>query len=131
VYYLLARARGRAWLDKRFAQNQHYQRTVELAERNASWLLLISRYAFGFRIIIPAACGALRMPPIRFTLINLVAGVIWAVPTALLGFYLGSAAATLIDRARHYEFVILIALGAWALSVVKKALKGEEVQFPL
>src|SRR5512137_2568644 len=55
VYYLLARARGRTWLDKRFAGNRHYQRTLELAERNASWLLLISRYAFGFRIIIPAA----------------------------------------------------------------------------
>ncbi len=27
--------------------------------------------------------------------------------------------------------VILVALGAWALSVVKKAIKGEEVEFPL
>jgi uncharacterized membrane protein len=27
--------------------------------------------------------------------------------------------------------VMLIALGAWALSLVKKAFKGEEVKFPL
>jgi uncharacterized membrane protein len=26
---------------------------------------------------------------------------------------------------------VLIAMGAWALSLVKKAFKGEEVQFPL
>ena len=117
VYYLLARTRGRAWLDRRFAQNQHYQRTLELAERHGNWILLISRYAFGFRIIIPAACGALRMPPVRFTLINLIAGIIWAVPTALLGFYFGSAAETLIERAWHYEFAILITLVAAGIAI--------------
>jgi hypothetical protein len=26
---------------------------------------------------------------------------------------------------------ILVAMGAWALSLVKKAIKGEEVEFPL
>lgn len=29
------------------------------------------------------------------------------------------------------NMVILIALGAWAFSLVKKAFKGEEVEFPL
>jgi phosphatidylglycerol lysyltransferase len=118
VYYRLARTRGRAWLDRRFARNQYYQRTLELAEHHANWILLISRYAFGFRIIIPAACGALRMPPLRFALINLVASIIWAVPTALLGFYFGSVAATLIERAWHYEFAVLIALVAAGFAIL-------------
>jgi phosphatidylglycerol lysyltransferase len=117
VYYILARTRGRAWLDRRFAQNQHYRRALELAERHGNWILLISRYAFGFRIIIPAACGALRMPPVRFTLINLIAGIIWAVPTALLGFYFGSAAETLIERTQQYEFAILMALVAAGIAI--------------
>jgi len=29
------------------------------------------------------------------------------------------------------NIAILIAVGAWALSLVRKALKGEEVEFPL
>ncbi len=29
------------------------------------------------------------------------------------------------------DIVILVAMGAWALSIVKKALKGEEVKYPL
>lgn len=28
------------------------------------------------------------------------------------------------------DFIILIALGAWAFSLVRKALKGEEVEIP-
>ncbi len=118
VYYFLARVRGREWLDERFGQNRHYQRALALITRHANWLLLVSRYMFGFRVIIPAACGALRMPVVRFTVINLVAGIIWAVPTALLGFYFGNAAEAQIARARHYEFLVLIALLLTALAVV-------------
>ncbi len=74
VYYTLARMRGRAWLHKRFGVHPRYQRVVSLMARHGNWLLLGSRYAFGFRIIIPAACGALDMPPLRFTIINIFAG---------------------------------------------------------
>ena len=44
--------------------------------RYANWLLLLSRYAFGFRIIIPAACGALGMPALRLSILNVIAGTI-------------------------------------------------------
>jgi len=29
------------------------------------------------------------------------------------------------------SFIIFIALGAWAISLVRKAIKGEEVEYPL
>ena len=120
AYYILARSRGRSWLDRRFAGNTHYDRVVARMERHANWLLLVSRYAFGFRIIIPAACGTMGMPPVRFTVLNFLASIIWAVPTALLGFYFGSAAGLVLERARHYEFSIfafLIIVGAVVLAV--------------
>jgi phosphatidylglycerol lysyltransferase len=91
AYYMVARTRGRAWLDKRFGQHPRYTQGVRWMSRYGDWLLLLSRYAFGFRIIIPAACGAFGMPAWRFTILNIIAGAIWAVPTALLGFYLGYA----------------------------------------
>jgi membrane protein DedA with SNARE-associated domain len=69
-YYMLARTRGRAWLQRRFGGHPRYQKVLDLMKRHGNWLLLGSRYAFGFRIIIPAACGAFGMPPLRFTIIN-------------------------------------------------------------
>ena len=108
VYYMVARARGRKWLEHRFGGHPRYRQVLELMGRHGNWLLLLSRYAFGFRIVIPAACGALGMPARRFTIINLMAGTIWAVPTALLGFYLGQAADLVLQTARRYEFRILL-----------------------
>ena len=95
VYYNLGRGRGRRWLQIRFGEHPRYAHAVELISRHTDWLLLGSRFAFGFRIIIPAACGAVGMPPLRFAVINLLAGTIWAVPTALLGFYPGGFAGDL------------------------------------
>jgi len=118
VYYVLARSRGRAWLQGRFGEHPRYQKVMNLMARRGNWLLLGSRFAFGFRIIIPAACGAFDMPPLRFTLINTLAGIIWAVPTSLLGFYLGAFAETLILDFRRYEFWLLGALAAAAAIVL-------------
>ncbi len=118
VYYILARTRGREWLQKRFSEHPRYQAVVALMKRHGNWLLFGSRYAFGFRIIIPAACGALGMPPVRFTIINLCAGIVWAVPTALLGFYLGGVAETLVLNFKQYELWVLVLFAAAAAAVV-------------
>ena len=121
AYYAIARARGLTWLETRFGRHRQYSQVVGWMTRHSNWVLLISRYVFGFRIIIPAACGALGMPFLRFTLINLVAGIIWAVPVGLLGFYLGSAAERLLADARHFEIWLLLFLlvSATTLLLVK------------
>lgn len=107
IYYLTARMHGQSWLEGRFGQHPRYQQVARLMSRHAVWLLLASRFAFGFRIVIPAACGALGMPVAGFSFINFVAGTIWAVPTALLGFYSGETAERILGRMQHYEWSVL------------------------
>jgi len=127
TYYLLARRRGRAWLERRFGAHTRYQRVLSLMQRHANWLLVGSRFAFGFRIIIPAACGALGMAPLRFALINIAAGIAWAVPTALLGYYFGAKAEQWLQGAKRYELWILsVFVLAAALVVLVRHLKKTE-----
>ena len=88
-------------------------------------LLLFSRYAFGFRIIIPAACGALGMPPLRFGLLNLLAGLIWVVPTASLGYSFGAVSTHLFVRVSQYRIwatavLVLLAIMLWLAAIGKK-----------
>ena len=110
MYYLMARSRGRNWLEGRFGRHPHYQRIVDLMRRYSNWLLLGSRFAFGFRIMIPAACGTLGMPALRFSLINLLAGVLWAIPISFLGFYFGSAAERFFSGAKRFELWAVLTL---------------------
>jgi phosphatidylglycerol lysyltransferase len=120
AYYMVARTRGRSWLEKRFGHHPRYKQAVDWMSRHADWVLLFSRYAFGFRIIIPAACGALDMPVFRFSIINIIAGTIWAIPVAMLGVYLGHAATSTLSGVQHFQIwapVILLAIGVSVLLI--------------
>jgi lysylphosphatidylglycerol synthetase-like protein (DUF2156 family)/membrane protein DedA with SNARE-associated domain len=101
-YYTAARVRGRRWFEGRFPEQSAYRRIIEWVRTRDNWLLLISRFLFGFRIVIPAACGAFGMSAARFTMINIVAGLLWVVPTALAGYYFGEKVTTFIRGARQY-----------------------------
>jgi phosphatidylglycerol lysyltransferase len=101
-YYTAARVRGRGWFEGRFPEKSSYRRIINWVGTRDNWLLLMSRFLFGFRIVIPAACGAFGMPVARFTIINIFAGLLWVVPTALAGYYFGEKATTFIRGARHY-----------------------------
>ncbi len=118
IYYAIARNRGRRWLQERFGQHTRYQRAMDLIASYSTVILLLSRFAFGFRIIIPAACGAVAMPMFRFTLVNLVAGIIWAVPMALLGYYFGYGIQRYLEGAHQYEFWIVGVLVIAAASIL-------------
>jgi phosphatidylglycerol lysyltransferase len=112
VYYLLARARGRRWLERRYGGHPRYARSAALMERHGRVLLLVSRFCYGFRILIPAACGALGMSFRVFLAVGLLASVVWAAPTALAGYWLGGALSTLLVDFRQYELAATILLVA-------------------
>ena len=114
-YYTAARVRGRGWFEGRFPEKSAYRRIIDWVGTRDNWLLLVSRFLFGFRIVIPAACGAFGMPAARFTVINIFAGLLWVVPTTLAGYYFGEKATLFIRGARHYTMTAGI---AGALAVV-------------
>ena len=112
AYFQLARVRGRTWLDRRFGQHPRYRQLIGLVGRRGGLLLLASRFAYGFRIAIPAACGALGMGVAAFTLLDLLAGLLWALPMAALGFFAGGALGPLLEGVRRYEEAVALLLVA-------------------
>lgn len=115
-YYTAARVRGRPWLDNRFPETSRYRKVIEWVGRRTNSLLLISRFLFGLRIVIPVVCGAFGMPVGRFVVFNIIAGILWVIPTVLAGFYFGESVAPILQGARPYiATIILIALMLLAL----------------
>jgi membrane-associated protein len=79
-------------------------------ERRGTLMLLFSRYLFGFRIAIPALCGAAGMSPGRFTVINLAGAVFWSVTVALFGYFFGEGLEFALEDPERYERYIAVAL---------------------
>ncbi len=110
VYYRAARARGRAWIERRTGSRAKYGKWIDLTARRGVWLLLASRWAFGLRIVIPAACGAVGMRPAVFTAVDFASVLIWALALGLAGYYGGAAVERHLKDIQH--------VGGWVLLAV-------------
>jgi phosphatidylglycerol lysyltransferase len=130
VYYRAARARGRAWIERRKGSRAKYAKWIDLASRRGVWLLLASRWTFGLRIVIPAACGAVGMSPAVFTGVDFVAVLIWAVALGLAGYYSGAAVERHLKDIQHVGGWILLAavLSAAAVMGTRRVLRQARVR---
>jgi lysylphosphatidylglycerol synthetase-like protein (DUF2156 family) len=121
AYFGLARRRGRGWLEARYGGHPRFQRLLDLVRRRGSLLLLASRFAYGLRIAIPAACGALGMGAAPFFVTDLLAGLLWAATLTALGYSVGGAVEPLLARVQGYEMAaaagLLVAVGLGAAVV--------------
>src|SRR5262249_26555437 len=116
VYYRAARARGRAWLERRRGARAKYAKWIDLTARKGVWLMLASRWTFGLRMVIPAACGAVGMRPVVFTSVDFVAVLIWACALGLAGYYCGAAVEKHLHQIQH--------VGGWVLAAVVLSAAG-------
>ncbi len=88
-------------------------------ERRGGVLLFFSRFIFGLRIAIPAACGATGMRRSKFLLLNAAGALLWVTVLGMAGYSGGRLAATLWRGVREYDWAIACGLAltamAWAI----------------
>lgn len=94
------------------AHSKHRQRVSGWLHNSRSGFLalLFSRFMWGFRLIIPLAAGMLHIRRRRFSLTNLVGGVIWVTVLAYFGVALQSLFVLLHDDLMRYQSHIAVAL---------------------
>ena len=76
-YYAL-----RGWLPRRLARRprvaERQEAVIARVRRHQLKLILSCRFLPGLRIAIPAACAYAEVPPVRFTLFNLIGALAWS-----------------------------------------------------
>jgi lysylphosphatidylglycerol synthetase-like protein (DUF2156 family)/membrane protein DedA with SNARE-associated domain len=126
AYFGLARRRGRGWLEARYGAHPRFRKLLDLVGRHGPLLLLVSRFVYGLRIAIPAACGALGMGTAAFLATDLMAGFLWAAAVTGLGYSLGGAVEPLLARMQGYEtaaavgLVVAVVVGASVVFGVRR-----------
>lgn len=111
AFYQIARWSGRHAFERKAARNPRVQRVYKWVQRRGSALVLACRFMFGFRIAVPAACGAAGMKMGRFLFLNVLGALIWGVVFGAVGFGLaGVARAMLAEMRESYEWPLAIGL---------------------
>ena len=113
--YHAARLRGTDAFKQRIASNPRYAKLQSWVGKRSGLLLLLSRFLWGFRIVIPAACGVVGMTPIRFFLTNVTGAVIWALVVGLIGYGCSQFFHGFSSAIQRHEGAGLTLLGAVAI----------------
>lgn len=115
IYFYVARRRGQEAFARKAAEDPRYDRLRGWVQRHGPALLFASRFLYGLRIAIPAACGAAGMTPWTFFIVNLAGGLFWATVFGLGGYALGDSLERLLVNLQHYEWGIAALLAGFAV----------------
>jgi undecaprenyl-diphosphatase len=118
AYFYLVRGRLPRWVARYPSIGRRAAPLVERVRRHASLMVLLIRFAPGLRIALASACAWVEVPPLRFSLLNLLAAFVWASvllllvgwfgPTVLARFGLGGWKGALIAGAVVFGMFALL-----------------------
>ena len=83
-----------------------FRNIVHHTRKHAIWLVLLSRFVFGFRMAIPATVGALGMSMTRFLIADIFGAVIWAGTMGATGYLAGHAGQVLLHNMSENDWIV-------------------------
>lgn len=97
------------------------ERVFHLLHKYNTVFILGFRFVYGIRTISPLVIGASGIPVRRYTILNLMAAIIWSVLSCsggyMLGYFFADSIDDMIKRAIHYQEFFILGLitlvGGW------------------
>lgn len=115
IYFRLGRRHGVDRVAKADGRKL-FRNIVHHTRKHAIWLVLLSRFVFGFRMAIPATVGALGMSTTRFLIADVVGAIIWAVSMGATGYVAGHVGQLLITNNEWaIAAVVIVATLSWGV----------------
>ena len=90
-YFYLLRRRLTRWIERFPAISRRTQRLTGVVRRHQTAMVLLIRFVPGLRIALAAACAYLDVNPLRFSLLNAGAALVWALVLLVIIAYAGPA----------------------------------------
>lgn len=109
-YFYLGRFKGRTLLKRFHSIARKFRQALKLIEKYGIFVAFISRFTYGFRIVLPIILGITSLAPRTFLWINLASALAWSLLFSLGGYLFGKSAALLLDNVSRYEHYLILAL---------------------
>ena len=112
VLFLIARYKGKQWLKKSAFLSRRLEKAIKLMQNNDVFVILIMRFLYGLRVVIPALLGLTDIPWKRYFLYNLLGVIIWTIAFSFLGYYLARGTNLILGEFASVEVIVLVCLVA-------------------
>lgn len=106
-----------------------------MVRRHAVPLILLSRFLYGLRMVIPMACGVSRIAPWRFLALNFISALLWTMTFGGLGYFFGGWLSDNMGALKNLQIVAAVVLGMLlacmlAGRMIKKSLAADSGDDP-
>lgn len=111
-YFHVGRRKGPFLLKFFSSIAKKFRKALKLIERYGAFVAFISRYTYGFRIVLPIILGMTPFSSRSFLYLNLASALSWSIVFSMAGYLFGKTASLFIEDLGRYEPYLLLALGA-------------------
>lgn len=111
------RWRGERILERWPRLNARIDRVRSPIERQRSWLVVVFRFSYGLRVILPLLWGMGSMSAWRFLALDLLAAALWVAVVAGLSWMLGGVVEVFLADLQRYETVAFAIVAGVGVSV--------------
>ena len=108
VMFHIGRRRGASILAHRPSWNSRVQQTLGLVNRFRTPIMIVFRFLYGLRIVLPFALGMTNVSAVKFLLYNIISALVWSSAVASGGFLFGKALGIFLGDIRRYEYLIFL-----------------------
>lgn len=110
VWFLGGRRFGRPYLQRNEKWRDRTARVEKWVHSYGAGFILCFRFIYGIRTVTPAVLGAMGYPVLKYAVLNVISGAIWAVAFGYIGFGLGAWLMSAIKRFGHVHELVALAI---------------------
>ncbi|MDR1561430.1 MAG: DedA family protein [Holosporaceae bacterium] len=119
--FFVGRIYGARLLKKYRTLEKKSHKVIEFLQKYSSVFIFGSRFVYGIRNISPIIIGMAKIPPLRFSILNVPAAFIWSVSVAGVGYAFADLLEIAKERVEYLQITALILLcGALLFFIYKK-----------
>ena len=116
-YFYLGRWKGQNLVKIFSSIAKKFRKALRILEKYGSYVAFISRFTYGFRIILPIVLGMTTFPGKRFLWLNILSALVWSMIFSLTGYIFGLSASIFVGDVSRYEHYLMLALIALIAAV--------------
>jgi membrane protein DedA with SNARE-associated domain len=109
-YFYIGRWKGTYLLKVFTSIARKFRKALRLIEKYGNFVAFVSRFTYGFRIVLPLILGMTTINSGRFCLLNLASAVSWSIIFSLAGYFFGVSASLFVEDMGRYEHYLMLAL---------------------
>lgn len=107
LFFWFGRIKGKEFLATRPYLKERVDRVHQWTRDYHGLLIVLSRFMYGFRMIIPITFGANGISPLRYAILNFIGACLWAPIFAMGGYLFGGAIESFLGGAKRFEAIVV------------------------